>query len=439
MMLHLRIQRNTTSRAPWRPGPRLWAKGPQRQGGLLEQGHQDGDPAAAKATDQAPAGGAALPALAGQGVRPIEPCARGERRLGHAAPAQPPQRRDRDRQPQARGPLRLGQTGALPRPAGALHPLTRRLEPGPPPLPASRAGVGGQLGPPQPGGGVACRPAGQPGAPQAPLWAFAGGAGAPPAGPGVGPEAAPWAGGRLRVRAQGAPAVEAQTRGPAQPANAAQQPAGLQAASGHHDHGPRAGHGRPPLAQPAPPCTAPGLGPVGQQERPGHGNRTAARDDAAGHHRAARAQGGGLESPGDLGPLPATQHPAPQGLNTRVAGERWTALPPVGRDLLPDLPPRLPPGRRRAVAPTSQEDGHGRQGTRAGEHQAQTPPGQHRGLGLTQQRHRGPNDSCPFGNPALARQGRPPGITGVRGDPPDVPRRTVVPACPSHVLKNLPL
>jgi hypothetical protein len=63
MMLHLWIKHNSMSREPWDAEPRLWAKGTQRQGSLLEQGYQDGNPAAAKDTDQAQAGGAALPAL----------------------------------------------------------------------------------------------------------------------------------------------------------------------------------------------------------------------------------------------------------------------------------------------------------------------------------------------------------------------------------------
>jgi hypothetical protein len=59
--------------------------------------------------------------------------------------------------------------------------------------------------------------------------------------------------------------------------------------------------------------------------------------------------------------------------------------------------------------------------------------------GLTQHRQMGPNDSRPFRHSALARHGRPPGITGVRGDPQYVPWRTVLPSSLSHVLKNLPL
>ena len=47
-------------------GPGFWQEGPQRQWGLVQQGPQDQNPAAAKDTDQAQAGGSMLPALAGQ-------------------------------------------------------------------------------------------------------------------------------------------------------------------------------------------------------------------------------------------------------------------------------------------------------------------------------------------------------------------------------------
>ena len=41
MILYLRIRHNTRCLETWNPGPRLWEKGAQRQGGLFEQGDQD--------------------------------------------------------------------------------------------------------------------------------------------------------------------------------------------------------------------------------------------------------------------------------------------------------------------------------------------------------------------------------------------------------------
>ena len=161
MILYLRIRHNTRRLETWNPGPRLWEKGAQRQGGLFEQGDQDRDPAAVKDTDHAQAGRSPLAPLAGQGVGDIEQRARGDRLLGRAADTEQPQRGHGHRQPQAGGAVGLGHAGALPLPARAFDTCELLFDPGPQAIPTRLAGVGRQIGQDQPGVLVSLFPAGQ--------------------------------------------------------------------------------------------------------------------------------------------------------------------------------------------------------------------------------------------------------------------------------------
>lgn len=102
---------------------------------------------------------------------------------------------------------------------------------------------------------------------------------------------------------------------PAQPGEAPQQPRGLQAALGQHDHRPAAGAGRPPQAPPGV------LGARGQ-EHPRHGDGTAPRDHADRQHHKASPQGGGIHGPRQLRALPPAPHPAHQGRTAGLDAQR---------------------------------------------------------------------------------------------------------------------
>ena len=131
-----------------RPG--LWEKHAQGQGLVVEQRHENQGPAPAKGTDKAQARGAPLAALHAKGRRHVQQRTVRDLGVGHAPHAQQPQRGDRDGQPQAGRPLRLGHPRALPLPACPLGHLEALLDPGPQPIPTGITGRWRQIGQDQP-------------------------------------------------------------------------------------------------------------------------------------------------------------------------------------------------------------------------------------------------------------------------------------------------
>jgi len=174
---------------------------------------------------------------------------------------------------------------------------------------------------------------------------------------------------------------------PAQADNAPKQPAGIEATIGQPQDCPVLRDGWTQLSPHSSPRAAPRARLVRGPNRPGHGDRTPARDDTNCAHHTPRPPDGGVEGQRQLGPGPEEDRPVQSGHQTGGALQRLTCGTRfVGRLAAPCIEALC---ERGALLPHrhGQKRRHGEAATRPRHGNLVTPQGQPPCLGLPQVWH----------------------------------------------------
>ena len=175
---------------------------------------------------------------------------------------------------------------------------------------------------------------------------------------------------------------------PAQGDDRAIEPARVQPAVGHHDDGPARGHPLGERFEQGEPFGLPGVGHVGGEDLPGHGNGAAAVHDADRQHGEDGTQAGGIQGQGQPLGRPTFEHPGQQRREAGSDIEFLTLGARLGGGGLVEL---LEPRAEGVEADAQQGDQGGDDTVEAaplGEDHAEAVQGQDGGLGPTERGRR---------------------------------------------------